>query len=44
MIGSCLGSFGYLVSLYSKWIGWVIEGNKYAEAGGDQAFLVVVLR
>jgi len=24
-------------------IGWVIEGHKYAAAGGDQAFLVVVL-
>jgi hypothetical protein len=27
---------------YSKFIGWEIEGNKYAASEGDQAFLVVV--
>jgi len=33
-----------MISLYFKLTGWVIEGNKYAAAGRDQAFLVVVLR
>jgi len=32
-----------LVISYSKLIGWDTEGKKYAAAGGDQAFLVVVL-
>jgi len=31
-----------LVSLYSKLIGWVIEGIIYAAAEGDQALLLVV--
>jgi len=43
MTGLCLGLFGCFISLYSKLIGWVIEGNKYAAVGGDQAFLMVVL-
>jgi hypothetical protein len=30
------------MSLYSKFIGQVIEGNKYATTEGDQAFLTVV--
>jgi len=30
------------LSLYSKLIGWVMEGRKCAAAGGDQAFLLVV--
>jgi len=29
-------------NLYSKLIGWVIEGRKYVAAGGDLTFLVVV--
>ena len=29
--------------LFSKLVGWVIEGRKYAAAGGDRAFLVIVL-
>ena len=29
------------ISLYSKLIGWVIEGRKYAAAGGDQAFFMI---
>jgi len=31
------------ISFYSKLIGWVIERVKYAAAGGDQAFLMVVI-
>jgi hypothetical protein len=31
------------ISLYSKLIGWVIDGRKYVAQGGDWAFLVVVL-
>jgi len=31
------------ISSHSKLIGWGIEGRKYVTAGGDQAFLVVVL-
>ena len=38
-----LVTFGCFISLYSKLIGWVIEGMIYAAAGGDQVFLVVVL-
>jgi hypothetical protein len=37
-----LVSFGLLIRVYSKLIGWEIEGMKYAAAGGDQAFLIVV--
>ena len=37
-----LVTFGCFISLYSKLIGWVIEGRKYAAVGGDRAFLVVV--
>jgi len=44
MIGLCLGLFGCFIGLYSKLNGWVMEGNKYVAVGGDQAFLVVVLR
>jgi len=39
MIRIILVSFGCFTNLYSKLIGWVIEGRKYAAAGGDQAFL-----
>ena len=42
IIGLYLVSFGCFMSIYSKLIGWVIEGNKYATTGGDQAFLMVV--
>jgi hypothetical protein len=28
---------------YFRLIGWVVEENKYAAAGGDQAFFMVVL-
>jgi len=42
MIGLYLVSFGCFIKLYSKFIGWVIEGMKYAVAGGDRAFLVAV--
>jgi len=31
------------VILNSRLIGWEIEGREYAAAGGDQAFLVVVV-
>ena len=34
--------FGCFISLYSKLIGWVMEGRKYVAAGGDQAFLMVI--
>ena len=34
--------FGCFMSLYSKLIGWVMEGRKCAAARGDQAFLMVV--
>jgi len=34
--------FGCFISSYSKLIGWVMEGRKYAAAGGDQAFLMVI--
>jgi hypothetical protein len=37
-----LVSFGRFIRLYSKLIGWEIEGMKHAAAGSDQAFLVVV--
>ena len=43
MIGLCLVSFGCFLRIYFKLIGWVIEGMVCAAAGGDQAFLVVVL-
>jgi len=36
-----LVSAGCSVSSYSKLISWVIEGRKYAAAGGDQAFFVI---
>jgi hypothetical protein len=42
MIRICWVHLVAFISLYSKLIGWVIEGMKYAAAGGDQAFLVVV--
>jgi len=32
--------FGFL---FSKLVGWIIEGRKYAAAVGDWAFLVIVL-
>jgi len=32
-----------LIISYSKLIGWIIEGRKYAAAGSDQAFFVVLL-
>ena len=32
-----------LINFSSKMIGLVIEGRKYAAAGDDEAFLVVVL-
>jgi len=38
-IWSCLVA---LINLYSKLIGWVIEGRKYVAAGDDLTFLVVV--
>jgi len=34
--------FGCFINWYSKLIGWVIEGNKYAAAGGDRSFLRAV--
>jgi hypothetical protein len=37
------GPFWLLYKFYSKLIGWVIEGRKYATAGGDRAFLLAVL-
>jgi len=40
VIGLCFVAF---VISYSKLIGWEIEGREYAAAGGDQAFLVVVV-
>jgi len=42
IVGLYFVPFGCYISLYSKFIGWVIEGMVYAAAGGDQAFLVVV--
>jgi hypothetical protein len=42
MKGSCLGSFGYFTFLYSKLIGWEIEGREYAVSGGDQSSVVLV--
>ena len=36
-------NLGDFIISYSKLIGWEIEGREYAAAGGDQAFLVVVL-
>ena len=43
LLGLYLVSFGCFISLYSKLIGWEIEGREYVAVGGDQAFLVVVL-
>jgi hypothetical protein len=43
VIGLCFGSFGYFIISYYKLIGWEIEGKEYAAAGGDQAFLGVVV-
>ena len=34
--------FGCFMSLYSKLIGWVMEGRKHVAAGDDQAFVLVV--
>ena len=33
---------GCFISLYSKLIGWVVEGGKYAAVRGDQPVLMVV--
>jgi len=43
MIRIIFGFIWMLYKSYSKLIGWIIEGNKYAAAGGDQAYLEVVL-
>lgn len=43
MIRIYLVSFVCFINLYSKLNGWVIEGMIYVSAGGDEAFLVVVL-
>ena len=44
--GSDLGYISFyfecFISLYSKLIGWVMEGRKCGTAGGDQTFLMVV--
>jgi hypothetical protein len=37
-----MGSFGCPCKFAFQLIGWVIEGRKYAAAGGDQAFFMVV--
>ena len=34
--------FGCFLNVYSKLIGWVMEGRKYVAQGGDQAFLMVI--
>jgi hypothetical protein len=41
-LGYILFYFGSFISLYSKLIGWEIEGRKYATMGGDQAFLMEI--
>jgi hypothetical protein len=38
LLGLNLVSFECFISLYSKLICWVMEGRKYATAGGDQAY------
>jgi len=37
MIWFIFGFIWVLINSYSKLIGWVIEGKKYATAEGDQA-------
>jgi hypothetical protein len=37
----CIHLVAFVIS-YSKFIGWEIEGRKYAAAGGDQVFLMTV--
>jgi len=39
-LGYILFYFGCFIGLYSKLIGWVMEGRKYVTAGGDQALAV----
>ena len=42
LFGLYLLSFGCFISLYSKLIGWVMEGRKCATTGGDQALLIEI--